>query len=286
MQAINEGLVPGNRNADNIEAELHDMSLIFYPTKPVKCQIRAALLKSFGFGHVGGEVLVLHPDLILGTLSNAAYESYMAKRKAREAKAQAYTYRSLISLNDKLIKLKESPPFAAEVEAQAYLDPTVRAAYDSTAKSWVIGKKQLEASKKAFSAQTAALTKSLYAIANHPHGVGIDVQLINDVPVDNADFLHRNYTKAELEYCCTQPDVHASLAGRWAAKEAIAKALCSSSKDKPEWLQGAGAPLKSIEVLPGISGAPTIRVNGKRLESLKVSISHSGAYAVALAQLY
>lgn len=261
------------------------MSLIHYPTKTVKCQIRAALLKSFGFGHVGGEVLVLHPDLILGTLSSASFEAYIAKRQTREARAQTHIYRALISPTEKLIELKESPPFPADLEAQAYLDPTVRAAYDSTAKSWVIGKKQLEASKKAFSDQTAALAKSLYVMTSHSHGVGIDVQLVNDVPVDNADFLDRNYTKAELEYCFAQPDVHATLAGRWAAKEAIVKALCSSSKDKPEWLQGAGAPLNGIEVLPSVSGAPSVCVNGKKMESLKVSISHSGSYAVALAQL-
>lgn len=284
---MNEGLVPGNRNADNVEDSLHDMSLIFYPTKPVRCQVRAALLKSFGFGQVGGEVLVLHPDIVLGTLAQPAYEAYLARRGAREARAQAHTYRSLVSPADRLIKLKEAPPFPADLESQAYLDPTVRAAYDPAAKSWVIGKAQLEASKKAFPAQTAALTKSLAAATSGARGVGIDVQLITDLPIDNADFLERNYTPAELEYCRAQPDVQASLAGRWAAKEAALKALCSSAAmdNKPDWLQGPGAPLKDIEVLPSPTGAPAVRVKGKPMDSLKVSISHSGAYAVALAQL-
>jgi phosphopantetheine--protein transferase-like protein len=282
---MNEGLVPGNRNADNIEDSLHDMPLIFYPTKPVRCQVRAALLKSFGFGQVGGEVLVLHPDLVLGTLSQPALQAYLAKREAREAKAQAHTYRSLVSPADRLIRLKESPPFPADLEAQAYLDPTVRAAYDPNARSWVIGKAQLEASKKAFPAQTAALAKSLASLTSGSHGVGIDVQLVTDLPIDNADFLERNYTAAELEYCRAQPDVQASLAGRWAAKEAVVKALCSSAKDKPDWLQGPGGPLKDIEVLPSPTGAPAVSVKGKPMDSLKVSISHSGAYAVALAQL-
>ena len=51
---------------------------------------RAGLLKSFGFGQAGAEILVVHPDYLLGSLDAAAYAHYAKKRGAREAKAFRY----------------------------------------------------------------------------------------------------------------------------------------------------------------------------------------------------
>jgi len=50
-------------------------------------------------------------------------------------------------------------------------------------------------------------------------GVGIDTELISEVPSDNQAFVSRNYTSAEIAYCQKQPSPQASFAGRWAAKE-------------------------------------------------------------------
>lgn len=55
--------------------------------------------------------------------------------------------------------------------------------------------------------------------------------------------------------------------------------------------QGAGAALKEIEILPSTSKAPEVRLHGAAKEvvaragvkEVKVSISHSGEYAVATA---
>lgn len=115
-------------------------------------------------------------------------------------------------------------------------------------------------------------------------GVGIDVQLIADLPVANSDFIQRNFTSKEIAYCSGHADPSASFAGRWAAKEAVVKALCSGSAGKPAWLEGPGAPLKAIEVLPGANQAPAVTVKGVPCD-VKLSISHSGAYAAAIAIL-
>lgn len=48
---------------------------------------KAALLKSFGFGQVGGEVLVIHPDYVLSQLSSEQLESYAQRRLARSHQA-------------------------------------------------------------------------------------------------------------------------------------------------------------------------------------------------------
>ena len=43
----------------------------------------------------------------------------------------------------------------------------------------------------------------------------------------SAAFVARNFTPAEIEYCSSAPSPPSSFAGRWAAKEAVVKALSS-----------------------------------------------------------
>ncbi|KAF0697564.1 hypothetical protein As57867_011707, partial [Aphanomyces stellatus] len=81
-----------------------------------------------------------------------------------------------------------------------------------------------------------------------------------------------------------------SFAGRWAAKEAVIKAICNANP-AAKITQGADAPLIDIEVGKATSGAPTVTLTGhalaafqvSNLSSIKLSISHSGDYAVAQA---
>lgn len=263
-------MVPPNKNADSIEPKLRQYSTVFHPTKPLKMphRINAVLLKSFGFGQVGGEVLIVHPDFVLATLSYDQYTSYLKRRTDREKKAALYTTNSILQVSP-LIKVKNEAPFKAEDESRVYLDPNARATFNSVKGTWTF-----PATEKYLPVQ---LPKDL-----HGKGVGVDVQLISELPINNADFISKNYTLEEIRYCLSQPDVAASFAGKWAAKEAIVKALCSQSAGKPEWLKGAGASLKEIQVMAGPSGAPGVTVNGV-VQQVKLSISHSGSYAVAVA---
>ena len=83
----------------------------------------------------------------------------------------------------------------------------------------------------------------------------------------------------------------ASFAGRWAAKEAVIKALSASSPDAPDMWKGAGAAMAEIEVLRSVSGAPEAHLRGHAADvasalgvsAIKLSISHSGGFAVAQA---
>lgn len=91
-------------------------------------------------------------------------------------------------------------------------------------------------------------------------------------------FLDRSFTPAEIAASHAAP----SLAGRWAAKEAVMKAL------------GAGVgeiALTDIETLPDASGRPVVTLHGAAadrarkagLNHWQVSISHDGDYAIAVA---
>jgi holo-[acyl-carrier protein] synthase len=90
-------------------------------------------------------------------------------------------------------------------------------------------------------------------------------------------YLERIYTSAELEYCGKRAE---SLAGRFAAKEAVAKALGSGIGDVA-W--------KEIEILGDEQNAPTLVLRGMAEQKAKergllnwsVSISHSQSHCVA-----
>lgn len=92
-------------------------------------------------------------------------------------------------------------------------------------------------------------------------------------------YLERIYTPAELEQCGRRVE---SLAGRFAAKEAVAKALGCGIGDVA-W--------KEIEILGDEQNAPVLTLHGAALQKAKelgvtnwsVSISHSQSHAVAVA---
>lgn len=278
LQAMSTGIIPPNRNADSIEPKLRAFSHIFHPSCALhlKSRLRAVLLKSFGFGQVGGELLLVHPDYLLATLSRTEYEDYAKRLALRERKAAKQALDGLLQVRP-MLSIKTAPPYSAEAERDALLNPAARTSYDAASGAWTMS---------ASAAKTKATDQlALPSVSIGKPGVGIDVQLLSELPIDNEEFLARNFSPAELTYCRAQPDARASLAGRWAAKEAIVKALCSQHpENKPEWFAGPGAPLAPIQVLPGAAGAPMATINGQALP-LKLSISHSGAYAVAIAVL-
>ncbi|KAJ2034114.1 fatty acid synthase alpha subunit Lsd1 [Coemansia sp. S3946] len=71
IQSLRTGLIPGNRNADNIGKELESFDYALYLSKSIQTSgVKAGLIKSFGFGQVGGELLVVHPDYLLATLTH------------------------------------------------------------------------------------------------------------------------------------------------------------------------------------------------------------------------
>ncbi|KAJ1901587.1 fatty acid synthase alpha subunit Lsd1 [Kickxella alabastrina] len=123
-------------------------------------------------------------------------------------------------------------------------------------------------------------------------GVGVDIELIQDININNPTFIERNFTTAEQTYCWSRPNAHASFAGKWCAKEAVIKAVSSLHPDwEKVWVRGSAAPLVDVEISMGVSGAPKAVLNGEVAEAaekagvseIKVSISHIDAFAIATA---
>jgi phosphopantetheine--protein transferase-like protein len=118
-------------------------------------------------------------------------------------------------------------------------------------------------------------------------GIGIDAQLISEIDdlwMNNTEFIERNFTAAEIAYCRASSDPSSSFAGRWAAKEAVIKAIssCDTNENSRNLWKGSGASLRDIEILPSASAAPKVVLHGHAeqvanvlgVTSIKLSISH------------
>ncbi len=98
-------------------------------------------------------------------------------------------------------------------------------------------------------------------------------------------FLKRVFTDAERAYCESQAKSAGSYAARWAAKEAVAKALGCGI--------GADASLVEIEVIREASGQPVIKLHGTAaacaarmgVTEVRISLTHTEHYAAAFAVL-
>ena len=97
------------------------------------------------------------------------------------------------------------------------------------------------------------------------------------------EFLRRVYTDGEREYCTRHRKPVTHLAGRWAAKEAVLKALGTG------WSRGIG--WRDVEVLRDAAGRPSVALHGAAAQiaaecgiaRVLLSISHCDSHAVAFA---
>jgi holo-[acyl-carrier protein] synthase len=104
-------------------------------------------------------------------------------------------------------------------------------------------------------------------------GLGIDIVEISRIEeaLQKPAFIERILTPAEREFCVTSSQI----AGRWAAKEAIYKAV------------GLQLGWQQVEILPDELGVPTVRISSPHFDpgrlKVKVSITHERNYAAAVA---
>ncbi|MCX6178437.1 MAG: holo-[acyl-carrier-protein] synthase [Chlorobiales bacterium] len=92
-------------------------------------------------------------------------------------------------------------------------------------------------------------------------------------------FLQRLLSEEEIAVCLRKPQVIASIAGRFAAKEAVVKALGTGFSGEVHW--------KSFEILNDERGRPYVRLADAGCFpsgcSIKISIAHDRHSAVATA---
>ncbi|MDF2569267.1 MAG: acpS [Sporomusa sp.] len=118
-------------------------------------------------------------------------------------------------------------------------------------------------------------------------GIGIDIIEVKRIKsaIERDSFVKRVFTTNETAYCRSRGvQQAASFAARFAAKEAMAKALGSGF---------TGGNIKDIEVVVGASGKPAIVLHGSFAElagklgvtCIHISLTHTREYAAAQAVL-
>ncbi|RKP32294.1 fatty acid synthase subunit alpha reductase [Metschnikowia bicuspidata] len=283
IQILNLGIVPGNRNADNIDKVMEDFEYVMYPLRSIQTDgIKAVSVTSFGFGQKGAQAVMVHSDYLFASLDRDNYEQYVQKVLARNRRAYRYMHHAIT--RNTLFVAKKKPPYADDLEQPVYLDPLARVEQAKTG-TWAFSASAVQSNKNYVSAAADATSQALSALNKGSKGVGVDVELLSALKLDNNTFVERNFTAREIAYCNQSVSVRALYTGTWSAKEAVFKALGVASK-------GAGAALKEIEIVRDSNGAPGVVLTGAAaaaavgVKKVNVSISHDDfqATAVALAE--
>lgn len=118
-------------------------------------------------------------------------------------------------------------------------------------------------------------------------GIGVDIieiERIKNALEKNNGFMEKIFTVKEQDYLCSRNSRPEYAAGRFAAKEAVAKALGTGF---------SGFGYDDIEIIRTKSGKPEVILKGKAHETalkygnyrINLSISHSRNNAIAFATL-
>ena len=93
-------------------------------------------------------------------------------------------------------------------------------------------------------------------------GIGVDIvevaRIRQSVEESGEQFLNRVFTQPEIDYCASKANRYQHLAARFAAKEAVSKALATGWAGDFRW--------KDVEVMNDPSGQPQITLHGMLLQ--------------------
>ena len=114
-------------------------------------------------------------------------------------------------------------------------------------------------------------------------GIGVDIIEIKRIQKSIDDlgdhFVQKIFTAREVAYCTAKPNAVQHFAARFAAKEALSKAIAIGWSGEFRW--------KDVEVMNEPSGNPILAFHGTMKEMLSrcsvfVSLSHSDNHVVAI----
>ncbi|KAL5049289.1 Sterigmatocystin biosynthesis fatty acid synthase subunit alpha [Aspergillus fruticulosus] len=278
LQVLDSGLVPGNRNADDVDPALRAFDHLCFPTRSVQTDgVKAFLLNSCGFGQKEAQLVGVHPRYFFGLLSRPEFEAYKTRRQYRISQAERAYISAMMS--DAIVHVQPHPLFAPAETHSILLDPSARIRWDSSTSSYRV-------TKASTPAYVGFQKPHIRQQDTHPATVGVDtVSLSSFSAHDNVIFLQRNYTERERQSLQLQGhrDFRSAVASGWCAKEAVFKCLQTVSK-------GAGAAMSEIEIVRA-QGAPSVVLHGDALaaaqraglDNIQLSLSYGDDCVVAVA---
>lgn len=277
LQVLQTGVVPGNRNADNIDESLQKFEHLVYPTQTIHTAgVKAGMLTSFGFGQKGGLAIVIAPKYLFSTVKKELYDEYCARAIKRQGQANRTLLKGIMT--NSLFKAKDQSPWAYGDESQVFLDPHARVSRDPmealsynmknlhpaantddsvmdfTNAPNVLAKKNDNSKRDSFATVSQHWIEDAVVDLSACTTVGVDVEDVANINLTNEVFLDRNFTPAERRYCESSPMPKAAFAGRWSAKEAVFKSFEVASR-------GPAAAMKDIEIQSSDNGVPGVKVS-------------------------
>ncbi|KAF2823884.1 thiolase-like protein [Ophiobolus disseminans] len=116
LQIMDSGLIPGNRNADNIDSALEEFDHIVFPNETIHSSqdVKAVIVSAFGFGQKGAQAIVVHPKYLFAAAGKEVYETYKEKVRNKQMKADQYLVKGMIT--NTVFKAKNEPPYPKNVE--------------------------------------------------------------------------------------------------------------------------------------------------------------------------
>ena len=115
--------------------------------------------------------------------------------------------------------------------------------------------------------------------------IGVDIVSIDKIKTILTSkigkrFKHRIFTDSEIKFCTKKTNSYQHFAGRFAAKEAVKKAILTKGLDNTKF--------KHIEILSKEGGAPAISLPQKYQSnySFECSITHTGDNALAFVLMH
>jgi holo-[acyl-carrier protein] synthase len=115
-------------------------------------------------------------------------------------------------------------------------------------------------------------------------GIGVDVVDVKRMKIvldaRGTPLIRKLFTETEIAYCAAKKNPHEHYAARFAAKEAVSKAMQTGWSGKFRW--------RDVEVINNPSGAPRVNLHdfvAQQLEhcSVHISLSHTENTVVAFA---
>ncbi|KAL4917418.1 hypothetical protein BDW62DRAFT_218224 [Aspergillus aurantiobrunneus] len=279
LQVLDSRMVPGNRNADDVDPALRAFDHLCFPTQTVQTEgVKAFLLNSCGFGQKEGQMVGVHARYFLALLSRHEFEAYKSRLQHRTSRAERAYIRALTT--NRIVRVQSRTPFDPATMHSILLNPAARIVRDPANGSYLVTQ---ATSTRTGSGLVKTHQREIYT-STSPSTVGVDtVTLSSFTAHENAVFLQRNYTDRERQCLQSHRGFRAAVASGWCAKEAVFKCLQAVSR-------GAGAAMSEIEIVRS-QGAPSVVLHGDALDAaqqaglanIQLSLSYGDDCVVAVA---
>ncbi|KAF2028409.1 hypothetical protein EK21DRAFT_69891 [Setomelanomma holmii] len=130
LQVMDSNMIPGNKNADNIDIALEKFDHIAFPSETIHTskEVKAFIVSSFGFGQKGAQAIGVHPKYLFAAAGKEVYAAYLERVRKRQNKANHHFLRSMMT--NSMFKAKDDPPYAKEMETEFLTNPDARLPMD------------------------------------------------------------------------------------------------------------------------------------------------------------